>query len=119
METQKLKMSDIAAAAKAKTLELDIPASLFLVTSGMEDAGCQFACSSIIPETDADMAKRWIVNACLGLINGCFSGDPKAWSALAYWHMVQQANEEKAKCDEEFKRLMAELNAKMKKGEQE
>lgn len=118
METQKLKLSDIAAAAKAKTLELDIPASLFFVTSGMEDAGCQFACSSIIPETDADMAKRWIVNACLGLLNGCFSGNPKAWSALSYWHIVQQANEEKAKSYEEFKRMMAELETEQQKGEQ-
>ena len=118
METQKLKLSDIAAAAKAKTLELDIPASLFLVTSGMEDAGCQFACSSIVPETDADMAKRWIVNACLGLLNGCFSGNPKAWSALAYWHMVQLATEEQSKRVEEFERLKAELKAKLQKGEQ-
>lgn len=119
METQKLKMSDIVAAAKAKTLELDIPASLFLVTSGMEDAGCQFACSSIIPETDADMAKRWIVNACLGLLNGCFSGNPKAWSALAYWRMVQMDNEEKSKRVEDFERMMAELEAEKLKGEQE
>lgn len=119
MDTQKIKLSDIIAAAKNEDIDLDIPATLFFVTNGDEDEVVQFACSSIVQKNDADTAKRWMAMAVLGLLNGCLTNNPRAWADLAYWKSVKVNDDEKKERAEEFKRIIAEYDSARQKGEQE
>ena len=119
MDTKKIKLSDIIAAAKNEDIDLDIPATLFVVTNGETDDGCQLACSSIIPKNDAETAKRWVAQAVVAMLNGCFANNPRAWADLAYWKTVKLNDEEKAERAEEFKRIIAEFETERQKGEQE
>lgn len=116
---EKIKISDILAAADSNNIELDIPATFFLVTSDEENNGAMLSSSSITrPENDGELAKRWIALAALAMLKGCFAGDPKAWEALAYWKSIKTMQDEKEARRKEFEKMIANLGDE-EKGEQE
>jgi len=119
----KIKISEIRAAARDGKIEQDIPATFFLVSAGDDDGGSLLGCSSIDPKNDGDLAKRWIVLASIGILKGCLEGDPKAWEVLAYWKALKYKQEEqeakKKECDLLLDAILNRENAPKEEGEQE
>lgn len=117
METQTIKMSEIIAAAEARKLELDVPASFFLVYG--HELSKLMSSSSIIPTTESQIAARWIVLAATALLKDCFKGLPQAWEALAFWKAVYEVQKEAAEQNSSLENLLADIDLPTKKGEQE